>query len=246
MIKSVRKKSILAGMFLAKFDKKAIVSLGLQSFTEAFNLLGLTTGAKPASIKNYRDEFDPYFPNSRKGWHKREIREYCKIIYDEYSNLNFLSFQKLIKSFTIENYDIEEIIAHTDDSENLNAVAKRLLTGNAAEKYFVNNYNSISNFNNYDLKQTTNLACGFDFKLSNNKDFFCVEVKGISKSSGNILFTEKEYRMAEIYKEKFCLFVVKNFVEKPFHEYFFNPLSSNLIFKRIETQLTQINYNSFI
>jgi hypothetical protein len=246
MIKSVRKKSILAGLFLSKFDKKAIASLGLQSFTEAFNLLGLAIGAKPASIKNYRDEFDPYFPNNRKGWHNREFREYCKIIYDEYSNLDFLSFQKLIKSFTIENYDIEEIIAQIDDSENLNAVAKRLLTGNAAEKYFVKNYNSISNFNGYNLKQTTNLGCGFDFKLSNDTDFFCVEVKGISKSSGNILFTEKEYKMAEIYNEKFCLFVVKNFVEKPFHEYFFNPLSSNLIFKRIETQITQINYNTSI
>jgi hypothetical protein len=51
MIKSVLKKSILAGLFLSKFDKKAIASLGLQSFTEAFNLLGLAIGAKPASNK---------------------------------------------------------------------------------------------------------------------------------------------------------------------------------------------------
>ncbi|WP_157208892.1 protein NO VEIN domain-containing protein [Mariniflexile maritimum] len=244
MIKSVREKSILAGLFLSKFDKKGIESLGLQSFTEAFNILAYTIGAKPASIKNYRDEFDPYFPNNRKGWHKREFRDYCKIVYDKYSNLDFLSFQKLIKSFTIENYDIQEIIAQTDECENMNAIAKRLLTGNAAEKYFINNYNSIANFNGYKLKQTTNLGCGFDFKMSNDSDFYCVEVKGLSKSSGNILFTEKEFKMAEIYNERFCLFVVKNFVEKPFHEYIFNPLASNLIFKRIETQVTQINYTS--
>lgn len=246
MIKSIRKKSILIGLFLSKFDKRGIASLGLHSFTEAFNVLGLAIGAKPASIKNYRDEFDPYFPNNRQGWHKREFREYCKTIYKEYSDLDFLTFQNLIKSFTIDNYDIEEIIAQTDDSESLNAVAKRLLTGNAAEKYFINNYNSIVNFDGFHLKQTTNLGCGFDFKLSNDNDFFCVEVKGISKSSGNILITEKEYKMAEIYNEKYCLFVVKNFVEKPFHEFFFNPLSSNLVFKRTETQITQINYSSTI
>jgi hypothetical protein len=33
--------------------------LSFESFVEAFNVIGYALGSKPASIKNYRDEFDP-------------------------------------------------------------------------------------------------------------------------------------------------------------------------------------------
>ena len=71
MVRSVRDRAILIGLFLSKFDKKGIEALGFSNFSEAFNTLGLSIGAKPASLKNYRDEFDPLFPNKRMGWHKR-------------------------------------------------------------------------------------------------------------------------------------------------------------------------------
>ena len=45
---------------------------------------------KPAitksEIKNYRDEFDPLFQNSRKGWHKRPMRDYCKKILEDFGD----------------------------------------------------------------------------------------------------------------------------------------------------------------
>ena len=75
---SIRDKSILIGLYISKFDEHALYALGFEGMKQAFNTLGYSIGAKPASIKNYRDEFDPYFPNPRKGWHKRQIREYCK------------------------------------------------------------------------------------------------------------------------------------------------------------------------
>ncbi len=64
---SIRDKSILVGLYLSKFDDEAIENLGFKGVTEAFNTLGYSIGSKPASIKNYRDEFDPFFPNPRKG-----------------------------------------------------------------------------------------------------------------------------------------------------------------------------------
>jgi hypothetical protein len=39
----------------------------------------------------------------------------------------------------------------------------------------------------------TTLACGFDFKLSQNADFYCVDVKGINLKSGNVMMKEKEF-----------------------------------------------------
>jgi hypothetical protein len=63
---STREKLILAGLFLSKFDAEGLNSLGFSSFSEAFNVLALCQNSSPASLKNYRDEFDPYFSNPRK------------------------------------------------------------------------------------------------------------------------------------------------------------------------------------
>ena len=73
--------------------------LGFRTFAEAYNVIGYALDSKPTSIKNYRDEFDPVFPNSRMGWHKREIRAYCKKVLVEYENLEFELFAGLIESF---------------------------------------------------------------------------------------------------------------------------------------------------
>jgi hypothetical protein len=76
---ATRQKLILAGLYLSKYDEIGLKRLGFDSFHEAFNVVGYSLGSRPASIKNYRDEFDPLFPNARKGWHKRPIRSYCLV-----------------------------------------------------------------------------------------------------------------------------------------------------------------------
>src|SRR5271156_2045604 len=87
-----REKLILIGLFLSKYDALGLSRLGFDSFVEAFNVFGYAMGSRPASIKNYRDEFDPLFPNRRKGWHKRETRDYCLRIFEEYKSLDLESF----------------------------------------------------------------------------------------------------------------------------------------------------------
>ena len=243
---SIRDKSILVGLYLSKFDEEALSALGFIGFNEAFNTLGYSIGSKPSSIKNYRDEFDPLFPNQRKGWHKRPIRDYCKKFYDDFSKLTFGSFTELIKSFVFDNYDIEKIVDKVEKKDMAETVAKRLVTGKAAEEYFKINYKLVSNFMNYELKDTTSLACGFDYKLSLEKDFYCVEVKGLNANSGGIALTEKEFYVANELKKKYCLFVVMNFVEKPNHQFFFDPLNSKLTFKKVERKVIQINYSTTI
>lgn len=99
MILKNREKLIICALFLSKFDCLAYQKLGFSSFIEAFNVLGYALGGKPSSIKNYRDEFDPYFDNERKGWHKRQMREYCSNIYEKYKDMEFIDFYELICSF---------------------------------------------------------------------------------------------------------------------------------------------------
>ena len=243
---SNRDKAILIGLYLSKFDDNGLNELGFDGFIQAFNTLGYSVGVKPASIKNYRDEFDPYFPNQRKGWHKRTLRDYCKKYLDDFYNVHFFDFTELIKSFLISNYEIEKFVETIEKKDRSESVAKRLITGKSAEEYFKINHQTISHFKDHELTDARNLACGFDFKLSQQMYFYCVEVKGLNLNSGNIMMTEKEFFVANELKQQYCLFVVMNFAEKPYHEYLFDPLNSRLSFKKVERQVTQINYSTAI
>lgn len=239
-------KLILTGLYLSKFDTMGLHILGFETFTEAFNILGYSLGGKPNSIKNYRDEFDPFFNNSRKGWHKRAMRDNCSNIYKQYMGLSFFDFTELIKTILVNNYSIEKITQPFTDLNHSSTIAKRLLTGKAAEEYFTKNYNSIFKFQEFNLENTTNLGCGFDFKLTFEDQFYCVEVKGLNELKGNIQLTEKEFKVASMVKENYCLFIVKNFREQPVHDVIFNPLESTLKFKQIERQIIQKSYISLI
>jgi hypothetical protein len=239
-------KVTLAGLFISKFDKKALDVLGFTGMWHAFNTIGYSLGASPASIKNYRDEFDRLFPdNQRKGW-DRPLKKRSEKIFENFHMFDLASFSDLIKSFLIPNYEEEKAIEEIVKPDVNESVAKRLITGKAAEEYFKINYPLISNFKDYDIKDTTNFACGFDFKLSLAEKFYCVEVKGLNSNTGNIMLTEKEYSVAHKLHERYCLFVVKNFVEKPRHQFYFNPLNCGLIFQKNERSVMQINYSTKI
>ncbi|RLA06782.1 MAG: hypothetical protein DRQ51_08365 [Gammaproteobacteria bacterium] len=240
----IREKSILSGLFLSKFDKIGLAELGFKSHTEAFNTIGFALGAKPASIKHYRDEFDPMFPNNRQGWHNRETRQYCKIVYDNFNKLNLADFVNLIKDVVYQNRDIDVLDENIDkQKDEKSSFAKRLITGQAAEKYFQNNYNEIEIFNGYEIEDTTKFGCGFDFKLYKDNSYIVVEVKGLNGLSGNLLLTDKEHSVAKFLQKKYFIFVVKNFKETPCHSYYQNPLNT-LSFNKIVQQITQISWNT--
>jgi hypothetical protein len=244
-----REKSILAGLYLSKFDFEGLKYLGFDNFKEAFNVIGLAMGVQPASVKNYRDEFDPLFPNERKGWHKREIRKYCKDIYDTFHTLNLADFSNLIKDVIYKDHELdvlmEEIAKSEGDKES--SFAKRLITGQAAEQYFRDNFLNVDLFKGYKLEDTTKVGCGFDFKLvAEEQDrYFGVEVKGLNEQRGNIALTNKEHTVAGFLEDRYFIFVVRNFKEKPSHNLYRDPISS-LIFKRNESMVTQINWNTTV
>jgi hypothetical protein len=240
---AIREKLILTGLYLSKYDSIALKALGFDNFVEAFNVIGYALGSKPASIKNYRDEFDPLFPNRRKGWHKRRIREYCLKVFKEYGDLDFESFTGLIKSFV--GYDENAwsgVQAPEDETES--RFAKRLITGLAAEQYFESVQPGLPEFKEYSVENTTLLGCGYDFRLraETHQDFLAVEVKGLKERTGSLSLTPKEHEVAMVLKDRFFLFVVKNFQEAPFHEIFQNPLSSAIRFRRTERVTVQVSW----
>jgi len=243
-IPASRETAILCGLFLSKYDKKALEFLGFNSFAEAYNVLGHTIGTKPASIKNYRDELDPYFPNPRQGWHKRELRPHCSQILSKYKALGFIELTGLISKFF--NTPTDERIS--EDSCHSHTFAQRLITGKAAEQYFVNNFSQEKEFFTKKLIDVTHTGCGYDFRLeeSGSDNFFAVEVKGLRSERGNIMLTQKEHRIAGKLKENYFLYLVKNFDEKPQSILWNNPLQANIQFKKREQQITQISWNAQI
>lgn len=241
---TVRDKLILTGLFLSKFDIEGLEILGFKGFMEAYNTIAISIGARPASIKNYRDEFDPYFPNKRNGWHKRTLRPYCRVFFEKYGDYDIETFSNLIKTEISVSGDIELLKENVDSSEN-NSFAKRMITGQAAERYFEKIYPSLSAFSGYNLINTTMMGCGFDYKVNRPPDpFFAVEVKGINAPVGLIQFTSKEYKMAQMLEDRFFLFVVRNFVEMPAHTLVQHPIESGLIFERHESTSVQVCWST--
>jgi hypothetical protein len=240
-----REKLILTGLYLSKYDSIALKKLGFETFVEAFNVIGYAMGSKPASIKNYRDEFDPLFPNPRKGWHKRPVRSYCLKVFEEASDLDFDSFTGLVRSFVGYDENVwSEVRSEEEPDESESQFAKRLITGLAAEQYFESIQPALPEFKNFALENTTRLGCGYDFRLHSEtlKDFLAVEVKGLSGRIGSLSLTPKEHEVANALRNRFFLFVVKNFQDNPFYEIFQDPLFSRLQFKRTERIAVHVSW----
>lgn len=240
-----REKRILAGLFLSKYDSLGLKKLGFESSIEAFNVIGYALGGKPSSIKNYRQEFDPHFPNKRKGWHKRPTRQYCLDVLEKYKGLDFETFAALLKSFM--GYDenaLSATEAKDDKDPSESFFAKRLVTGLAAENYFAAVQPHLPEFRDCTVENTTRLGCGYDFRLkqSTGSAFMAVEVKGLNERSGSLSLTPKEYEVASSLTDRFFLFVVKNFRESPVHDIYRNPLSGELQFQRKERVVVQVSW----
>lgn len=246
---SSREKLILAGLYLSKYDSLGLETLGFKSFQEAFNVIGYGLGSRPASIKNYRDEFDPLFPNKRRGWYKRPRREYCVEIYKRFKDLDLETFSALLKSFVGYDENALSVTESKDEKKDGGALfAKRLVTGLAAERYFEALQPKLPEFKDYTIENTTRLGCGYDFRLARKADdnFLAVEVKGLQDRTGSLALTPKEYDAAASLSERFFLFVVKNFRDLPTHVIYRNPLSSNLKFTRKERVVVQVSWSTTI
>ena len=56
------------------------------------------------------------------------------------------------------------------------------------------------------------------------------------------VFTSEWDRDAQIMTENYFVFVVKNFINKPNHKIYQNPINTQLSFKKIEIPIIQINW----
>jgi len=245
-----RDKQILCGLFLSRFDRAGLDYLGFQTFSEAFNAIGYGLEARPASIKNYRDELDPFFPNERKGWHRRPLREHCRRILEDFQDVAIERLGELVKSFLLPMEDVESMpevkrVLNIHDADGTSSFAKRLITGRAAEQYFAANCARMPEFEGFNATNTTAWGCGFDFKLASQKDesYRAVEVKGLRTRCGQVRMTQLEHDVADALLDAYYLVVVRNFVETPFHTIMRNPVHSCMTLTRMERREVRVSWS---
>jgi hypothetical protein len=250
---SQRERLMLAGLFLSKFDREGLKCLGFSNFSEAYNAMGYALGGKPASIKNYMQEFDPLFPNSRQGWHKRPMRDYCREAYDRFGQLSLSEFYRLLSPLLLTTVmplpdGMDELAALDEDNLENESFSKRLITGAAAEGFFESSFPKLADFTGHILTNVTRFGCGFDFRLQpdDSRPFLAVEVKGMSEATGEILMTRKEHQVANYLRDRYFLCVVRNFAESPVLTLFQNPLEQGLQFTSRERQQTTLTWHARI
>ncbi|MBR1871290.1 MAG: DUF3883 domain-containing protein [Kiritimatiellae bacterium] len=241
MMLDKNKKMMMIGLFLSKFDKKGLEALGFSRFWEAYNAFAFALDGLPKTINNYRDEFDPYFPNPRKGWKSRSLRPSRKSMMEKYANLSLEEFAAMIREIVSPLGDADSVIEATENDLENASFAKRIITGLSAEKHFTAHYQEIPCFSTASLVRTTHFGCGFDFKLEvGGKPFLAVEVKGLGAGAGQFQMTSKEYRVAEYLKERYFLYILRGFeTPKPFFTLIQNPLASDIEFSNHEIVMHQ-------
>ena len=239
-----RDMAIVVGLYLSQFNEQALDAFEFSGYHQAYNVLGFSLGVKPKSINNYRDEFDSIFPNGRRGW-QRKLKPQSKAILDMAKDLTFDEFTFIIKAHLAhKDVDLEDIQIPITSYQNKHEFsASRLITGKAAEEYFVQIYPTIDIFTDFDISDMTSHGCGYDFKLSKGMSRYYVEVKGMNEKNGNILMTEKEHKVADELLNRYCLFVVRDFRSTPFHNYYLDPLHCGQIdLKKQERKVIQTSY----
>ena len=121
--------------------------------------------------------------------------------------------------------DIKRIVSLFSDKkpigENKNFVL-RGPTGKKAEEYFMAYHKRTSLPVAGELADTREFGCGYDFEINSSQKIL-IEVKGLAKVEGGILFTNKEWETAQKYQEKYIVALVSNLDNDPKIKFIYNP-----------------------
>lgn len=227
----------LIGYGLAKFDNFARV-FGFPSKSSFYNYcVKIGIAETDGVVKNRQDLFDHFFPNNgRKGWwQKGNAYIHRKIKIDSlFGNEGVESYVNIVKLYLKSNFKVQDLSVITNPI--INSRFKQMQeTGLEAELYFMNNFNSIPEFQNGKLEDARLYGDGYDFQISVNEKFYLAEVKGVRKEKGRFRITENEYKKAKEYKEDYFLSIILNLDDVPTVKLFSNPLEK-LDFKKVEKQ----------
>lgn len=239
--KRLEMQALVVGYAMSRLDQRFLNLVNSSSWKQAFKSIGDQLGIPPASLKNLRDEFDPFHDNSRLGWHKRPLRPNRQRVMGDLCDLSDDALIALVHGL-FENHDAsvkEAIDAMLEPRRPVYNAAERLLTGRLAERYFVDHCEQIIAISNSDLIDHRDAACGFDFGLRSNPKI-AIEVKGIKQRRGPIQFTDREWTEAGLRQHNYWLIVVGNLSNEPKPKHWRNPAERFKPHCRYITQISTV------
>lgn len=242
------KLGLYVSYYLSRFDEEAYKNLGFGNQSETHNRIGDLLSVKPHTVKNWRDEFDPLFGH-RAGWYQRPMSPSRIKVAQALESLDEQQIQEIVRDILTgklneqtENEDLLLSIASEKNRDNSNKhFILRGPTGKAAEEYFQKQYSEKKKPINGKLIDCRELGSGYDFKIEADEEFY-VEVKGISETSGGILFTDKEWITAKVKGENYFLCIISNLKEDAQIIYIQNPAKNLKAQKNIYTSI-QISWS---
>jgi hypothetical protein len=216
------KLAIIVAFYLSKYGKAATIELGYKTDSQAFTEIGTILDVKKNYIKFRRDEFDPIHP-WKKGWVRPMDKRIVSAI-EALQDLEESALRDIVKKILSDNdfrngEDVQKITnLFKEEKQKKTTEGKYILrgpTGRLAENYFLKHFEENNLPIRGEIIDSRDLGCGFDFEIKAKGKSVFVEVKGLAKVAGGILFTNKEWETAKKHRENYYLAIVKGFDTSP-------------------------------
>lgn len=208
--------ALIIGYAMSRLDDEYIRWRQLGSWREAYDEVSRALSVSVLSVRNLRDEFDPFHSNKRLGWHKRTIHPSRQRVLEDLKEVSDDALKALVDCIIIRD---DEATAEAVDSlaavpRTAQNVAERLLTGRRAEEYFIEHCETLVGVGRSELVDYRQLACGFDFAVAKRTELG-IEVKGLKPIKGDILFTDRQWTEAGYRRDNYWLVVIGNLDATP-------------------------------
>lgn len=229
-MKENHKLGLYVSYYLARFNEIAYENLGYGNMHETHERIGKILSVPTNTVKNWRDEFDPLFGH-RVGWYQRPMNPSRVKVAEALEELGEISIRAIVRDILIGNvqknkdeFDLlisitnKEIISF-NNADNIQTTP----TSKAAKDFFLSTF--YANHTPFEgvLSDYRNLEVGFDFKIENMEREIFVIAKGLSGETGSVLFSNKEWQLANDKKDKYYLCVIKNIATEPTLQFICNP-----------------------
>jgi len=221
-MENTHKLGLYISYYLARFDKEAYKNLGYGNKLETHNKISELLSVKSSNLRNWRDEFDPLFSN-RVGWYQRPMIASRIKVVQALENLDELQIREIVKEILSgriqkEKDELDQLLSIVINNQEKDLTTNFILrgpTGRAAEEFFINYFSEFKKPIEGHLIDCRELGIGYDFRIETKNENYYVEVKGISDISGGVLFTNKEWTVAESKGDYYFLCIISNLREQP-------------------------------
>jgi hypothetical protein len=218
--------ALVVGYAMSRLDTAFLRGLGFRSWNEAYTAFGRALDTPAKSLKGLRDEFDPIHPNPRRGWADRPMIDSRARVAAELCDVSDAALVELVRALLRTDLEAarDALDALAEEQRAPAAAAERLLTGRRAEEFVLAECRHVLGVAREALVDHRDRLLGFDFEIRDERAIV-VEVKGLRTQSGNLLFTDREWREAHARRKRYWVAVVGNALTQPRARLYVDPIA---------------------